>query len=75
MHNLSPKPLIYNVLITSAQEVLNSRLLCVCWYVCLLVGLCKYYWLDLHEKERDESWSTLDPINFESDLDRLVTKI
>ena len=37
--------------------------LSVCPCVCLLSGLRKHYWLELHEKKsKDGSWSDLDPI-------------
>ena len=33
-------------------------------FVCLLAGLHKYYWLDLHKKKcEDGSWSNLIPLN------------
>ena len=31
---------------------------------CLLVGLCKYYWLELHKKSEDGSCPNYIPINF-----------
>ena len=36
--------------------------LSVCPFVCLLAGICKYCWLELHEeKSEDGSWTNLNP--------------
>ena len=38
-------------------------------FICLLAGLCKCYWLDLHDQnEKMGLGPTLMPLNFESDL-------
>ena len=61
-----------------AKEILNL-LPCnspfVCLFVCLLTGLCKHNWLDLHEKyEKICLGPTLIPINLESDPDHWLDK-
>ena len=43
--------------------------------VCLLAGLCKFYWSDLHEKIKRDLVQVISHLNFKSDPDhRLNTK-
>ena len=51
-----------------------------CLFVSLLAGLCKYYWLELHDKKKKKQKMGLGPsqvpLNLETDLDHsLDTKM